>query len=492
MNKTLFDGLLFRSLAIGYASCGLAAILSAAEPVLTTWPGAAGGAVSLTFDDSLSNQFSVAQPIMDAADIDATFFVITNSQDWEAARAAVLAGHEIGSHSTDGQEFPPSTTPEVKMAASITKIQSELAAVAPNYTVVGLAWPFGNWGFRNPPSGQGHIYINTAAEHFYAGRGAGNALGANNSYNAADPSQWWGPTFGGSAIANSADYVLGDALVNAEVTLSAYNAQLDLVVAQNAWTIFTYHGVEAGAGSGLHVGQAQFSDQVQALAGRDDIWVAPFGEVFTYLKWRAEAAVATSASTASSWEGTVESTLEPWITGLTATLTFDAEVAPEAVTATQDAQALPVAALEGGGFAVTLAVDGGPVSVSWGGSQPTAYEAWSEANQVVGGPTEAPDADGYANLLKFVWGMMPGAWVLADEPQWIVDAQGVGSLSFPAVPLEGQDGVQIQVEGSDNFTSWSSAWDSLSPAEVVPVEGRISVGGLNGARFYRVSAQLLP
>ena len=70
---------------------------------LPPWPNGAKVAVSLTFDDNCSGQFSHAQPAIDAKGFKGSFFVNPisspcSSIEWQCVAQAFAAGHEIGSH----------------------------------------------------------------------------------------------------------------------------------------------------------------------------------------------------------------------------------------------------------------------------------------------------------------------------------------------------------------------------------------------------------
>jgi len=44
---------------------------------ITKWPEGRTGAISVTFDDGIINQFTIAKPIMDSLGLPATFYIIT-------------------------------------------------------------------------------------------------------------------------------------------------------------------------------------------------------------------------------------------------------------------------------------------------------------------------------------------------------------------------------------------------------------------------------
>ena len=58
-------------------SCGPEAGKNTGHTVITKWQGDKRSAISITYDDGIINQFTVAKPIMDSLGLPATFFIIT-------------------------------------------------------------------------------------------------------------------------------------------------------------------------------------------------------------------------------------------------------------------------------------------------------------------------------------------------------------------------------------------------------------------------------
>ncbi|HCX75652.1 MAG TPA: hypothetical protein DHU93_09870, partial [Algoriphagus sp.] len=48
---------------------------------ITKWPDDKSGAISVTYDDGIINQFTIAKPIMDSLGLPATFYIITGKVD---------------------------------------------------------------------------------------------------------------------------------------------------------------------------------------------------------------------------------------------------------------------------------------------------------------------------------------------------------------------------------------------------------------------------
>lgn len=66
---------------------------------VASWKGFAEAAITYTFDDATSNQYSIAIPLLDEFGFAGTFYPVVNwNPDWEEFQRAVHQGHEIGSH----------------------------------------------------------------------------------------------------------------------------------------------------------------------------------------------------------------------------------------------------------------------------------------------------------------------------------------------------------------------------------------------------------
>ncbi|WP_339753775.1 polysaccharide deacetylase family protein [Algoriphagus aquimarinus] len=76
MNSLPSLGSLFAVLLLA-ASCANAPTDWSQETEITKWPDGKNGAISITYDDGIINQFTIAKPIMDSLGLPATFFIIT-------------------------------------------------------------------------------------------------------------------------------------------------------------------------------------------------------------------------------------------------------------------------------------------------------------------------------------------------------------------------------------------------------------------------------
>ncbi len=334
------------------------ASLAHAQPVdIATWQGGKTGAVSLTFDDSPGNHWTNAAPVMTAAGVRGTFAVITGSVDWTGARAAALDGHEIGSHSTDGNALDVLTfaTAAARMQQSHDAVETEIGTAIAGYQCHVIAWPFGKRRLDvvNDPAYK-DLYVSA--------RNAGNTLLASNSYNSADTTQWW--KYGEGVVGLDHYFVIGDALMSAGISLATFTSQLDLVETQGAWTVFTYHGIPDSGASGLDVNKADFTDQMNALAARKDttLWVAPYGEVTRYVRERDDATANVVSNDGTTVTISLTDTLDDTVFDVPLTLTFAAPGGWTGVSATQDGDPVP-ASLDGGTVTVDAIPDAGAIVV---------------------------------------------------------------------------------------------------------------------------------
>lgn len=328
---------------------------------IATWQGDRDGAVSLTFDDALDGHWIHADPIMKAAGVRGTFFVITGTVDWSGARAAALNGHEIASHSTVDGTLKGDANAGAKLVAAHDTIEAEIGSVIPGYRCHTIAWPYGDRRLD---------LVNDPAYHdlYVSARNAGNALLAGNSYNRADTTTWW--KYGQGTYGLDHFYVVGDALMTSGTSLATFNQQLDLVESEGAWTVFTYHGIETGGYQ--NISADAFADQVAAVAARMDstLWAAPNGEVVRYIRQRDDAIATIQSNDGTTLMVSLSDSLDDSVYNVPLTLSFPAPAGWSEVAADQDGEPVPAAVSEGR-VIFDAVPDAGPVTINGsGGSTP--------------------------------------------------------------------------------------------------------------------------
>jgi peptidoglycan/xylan/chitin deacetylase (PgdA/CDA1 family) len=105
------------------------------------WRGFCSAAISYTFDDGTAKQFSVAIPIFNEFNFDATLFTVTSwNPDWTTLQNAASEGHEIASHTVHHQYLNEHTAEyqDNELRESKNTINSEISG----QECITLAYPY--------------------------------------------------------------------------------------------------------------------------------------------------------------------------------------------------------------------------------------------------------------------------------------------------------------------------------------------------------------
>jgi len=157
---------------------------------ITQWADNRAGAVSITFDDGLSSQYSLAIPALNEKGFKGSFFIITDITtntrsngyaSWEQWRDAANQGHEIGSHTLSHPHLPQLSLPEMEeeIGESKTIIDDQITT----QECLTFVYPFGDYN-SNAKAYTKKYYIaargvwcgfNKAPYDFYALRGCGDS-----------------------------------------------------------------------------------------------------------------------------------------------------------------------------------------------------------------------------------------------------------------------------------------------------------------------------
>jgi peptidoglycan/xylan/chitin deacetylase (PgdA/CDA1 family) len=394
---------------------------------IADWQGNKSGAISMTFDDALSGHWSDAAPIMTAAGVNGTFFVITGSTDWDGARAAALNGHEIGSHSTIDATLQNDANAALKMQQSHDAIEAQIGTAIPGYQCHTIAWPY---GYRRLDVVNDPLYHDL----YISARNAGNALLAGNSYNSSVTTSWWKYGLGDYGLDHY--FVVGDALMFTGTSLATFEAQLDLVATQNAWTVFTYHGIETGGYQ--NISAANFTDQVAALAGRsDDLYIAPYGEIARYIRERDAATASLVSNDGTTITVSVTDTLDDSVFNIPLTLIIDAPAGWAGAEALQNGLSVPASVMDGK-ILVNAVPDAGNVTIT---------EGSGPAVVVVPEVTISPLTE---TSIQLSWETVSG---LQYEVMTSTALSGWASLD-PAIVVDGDDAVhdqEVPYSGTSQF-----------------------------------------
>lgn len=215
------------------------ASLTAIDAPPPTGPFTAG-MVSLTFDDSWESQYVNALPILEAANLKATFYLSTVpiEQRWNLfmTPAAVLdlaaKGHEIAGHTLTHPDLTaiPADSVRTELTASRTYLQQLTGR-----PVTSFAYPFG----RNSPAIQSAV----ASAGYTSGRGVGFL--SQNEF-------------------TTNRYALFSMCMDPTNDVAAVKAQIDAAMASRSWFILCLHEVRIG-GDALSITPADFQAIVDHL-----------------------------------------------------------------------------------------------------------------------------------------------------------------------------------------------------------------------------------
>lgn len=249
---------------------------------ILTWPQGKRAAVSLTFDDGTLDQYEVALPLMERHGVRATYFLITGLRgtgvwrdgrrsrqlfDWEAAKEIAARGHEIGSHGVSHRDLR-----RLFWREELNEIEQELQCsymeikkhIPPEYLpaggVLSFSWPY----WRSTPE------LERLAEKYYlAARSGKGRL----------PLRF-----------PSEPYSINSVRVMSSDSPEKWRQKLNSVRKTGGWALFSLHGVDGGHMDKSELGWQPVSEekftQLIRMAKAEDLWAAPFGEVFRYCSER--------------------------------------------------------------------------------------------------------------------------------------------------------------------------------------------------------------
>ncbi len=249
------------------------------RPLTPCWPGDCRAALSLTFDDGAPSQLKRAIPMLNDADLQATFYLSPRGEDFLEKlapwRDVAKAGHEIGNHSiahTCSRAFsadPAARGLENMTLADVEKDIAEakrrLQQIAPGQKEMSFCYPCYMEHVGCGPTRQS--YVPVVARHHIAGRGKGEFPFANHPATVDLHYAWSWP----------AERMPGSQMVGL----------VEACVANKCWGILTFHGIHEGH---LSVSESDFRELINYLkANHQRIWSVPVAKVARrILDWRKE------------------------------------------------------------------------------------------------------------------------------------------------------------------------------------------------------------
>lgn len=247
------------------------------SPTPSCWPGECLAAVSLTFDDGLPSQLARAVPMLNDADLQATFYLVPRGDDFLERlapwRDAAKAGHEIGNHSlshTCSRAFRLEPTARglenmtlEQVEKDIVEAKRRLQQLVPDQRDMSFCYPCYMEHVGCGATRQS--YVPVVARHHIAGRGRGEFPFPNPPATVDLHYAWAWP----------AERMHGTQLVGL----------VEACVAKRAWGIFAFHGIHEGR---LGVAESDLRELVNYLRiNHGRVWTAPVAKVARrILEWR--------------------------------------------------------------------------------------------------------------------------------------------------------------------------------------------------------------
>ncbi len=223
---------------------------------VATWQGSCDAAVTYTFDDGCSNQFSKAIPMFNEFGFCGTFFTVTNwSPNWTALQNAASQGHEVASHTVSHPDLSTldATEQNTELESSADAIYSHIEGL----NGMTMAYPYCIPGIDS-----------ITALYYFAARGCQGFVE---------------PSTPGDFL-NISSIICGE-LGDVNST-DAFQQRVDAAANSNGWCVYLIHGIDNDGGY-----SPLASDKLRASleyldANRDKFWVATFGNVARYIRER--------------------------------------------------------------------------------------------------------------------------------------------------------------------------------------------------------------
>ena len=282
-----------------------------------TWRGFRSAAVTYTFDDQCSKQFSVALPMFNSYGYKMTFYPVINwGPPWSSLQTAASQGHEVGSH-TMSHPSNLGTMSIEDQTYELVQSQNSINSHIPGNQCRTISYPNCN------PSNQ-----TLTATYYIAGRICSGALVS------ATPSNFYQIS---SIICGSQGSVNSTASFISKFTTAA---------SQNKWCVFLIHGIDNDGGwsplsSTILNGSLQYLD-----ANRDIFWEATFLNVVKYIKERNNVSVSEISSTSEAVTVSVTDILDDGIYDYPVTIRRPLPAGWSSAAASQDGQPIDSSIVE--------------------------------------------------------------------------------------------------------------------------------------------------
>jgi peptidoglycan/xylan/chitin deacetylase (PgdA/CDA1 family) len=333
----VFTGIMF----LGSVFPGSAATVDQPYSV-ATWRGFTTAAVSYTFDDGCSGQFTSAIPMFDAKDFKLTLFTVTTGgmfPGWQKLADAAENGHEIASHTVTHGDLSGmnSSSQENELRNSQNAINDNI----PGKQCVTLAYPYCN-------TGDGSL----CKKYYIASRTCSGQVMPKS------PSDF-----------NQISSILCGSTTSSRNSVAGINGGADEAARSGGWCVYLFHGVGNDGGySGVAVdvlqGCVDYMDD-----NRGKFWVESFGNVARYIKERNAVTVKEVSSTDNAFTVNVTDGLDDEIFNYPITVRRPLPQEWDTAEVTQDGKPVEYNVKDSSGtkyVSFDVVPDRGPVTISSG------------------------------------------------------------------------------------------------------------------------------
>jgi len=237
---------------------------------IAPWLNNKKAALSLTFDDAINGQFTVALPMLNSYGFRGTFFIITSLvqpqlKGWQPVIDAANSGHEIASHTVTHPFLHK--TPVDSIVWQFTEGNTIIGEKIPHQGTLTMAYPYGDGGNATDSE---RIVRDIAQKYFTGARATRNNKLPYNTYD--------------FAKTNDDYYKVNSDMIADSASIQSFGAHLDETIQAGGWYVPTYHGIENGW---IIVKKDEFAKHLAIIDSRkQDLWIAPFSDVLQYHRER--------------------------------------------------------------------------------------------------------------------------------------------------------------------------------------------------------------
>ena len=220
------------------------------------WYGFRDAAITYTFDDGCSNQFTKAIPMLNEFGFGGTFFTVTNwTSNWTALQNAASQGHEVASHTVSHPDLSTldnsQQNTELENSADIVYLHIE------GMQGMTIAYPFCVPGNDS-----------ITALFYFAARGC---QGFIESSTPAD-------------FLNISSIICGNQ--GAVNSVTAFQQKADAASNSSGWCVYLIHGID-GDGGYSPLSSDTLRRSLEYLdSNTETFWVGTFGNVVRYIRER--------------------------------------------------------------------------------------------------------------------------------------------------------------------------------------------------------------